>query len=329
MKKVIIVSISILLGNCVQKKQASPEIIEPILVKSIEKVTELDFVYGIKDLLINRDTLYIINGGTVYKGDVVLKKFIQIGKNGHGPGEYVEPNGLEVDKSIYISDSGKSSLLVFSKSGDFLAEMKLGDRFFALNPFVVADAENFAFSSPLAAPMNLYKKNLAEQSLESDSAKYMEAPENTDFVDRFYGLFRSSKYIFAISKTSNQILVFDKNGTLKSTFALPSEFFKGRFEFKLREIANDPGKLSSVFSLWSDAYIFNGELYLLIYENLGEKLEFMANTILVIGGVESGNLELKRVYKIKGEVNEQIAVNDSFLFVYNHTFGSLDQYSLD
>lgn len=87
--------------------------------------------------------------------------------------------------------------------------------------------------------------------------------------------------------------------------------------------------MRSTFHLIADAYYSEGNLYLLINENVGDDFEFISNKIIVIGMNDSNTPIIKKTYILDGDLFQQIAVSNKSMYAYNHSRSSIDEFLIE
>lgn len=102
---------------------------------------------GISGCHLVKDTMYISDYQSIYIYDIKGNYVRKISKRGRGRGEYLQLSFFDVNKrngEIYIYDSGKNQIMIYSPKGDFLRSFPVP----VVRDFAVTESGNFVFCYP-------------------------------------------------------------------------------------------------------------------------------------------------------------------------------------
>lgn len=331
LNKISLSLIILLFSSCSFQKDKKLEEVEIDPINIFSQIDNGGFLHEINDIKINEDDrneIFLINQGRVIKIDSNFIQYSEIGVYGEGPKEISFPSKIELNESgVYITDASQLKLLKFNNNGQFDKEWRLTDRYFAISDFSVEISDSnssqvkISFNSPIEGIINSF---IANDSL--TFGEEIKNPKPNSVAEDFYSILNNEKNYFAIPHSRKSFYVFDLNGKLENEVELPNDLFIERLKYKEEQIKKNVNNLNSTFKLISDAYYNQGNLYLLISQNEGENFDYYCNRVLVID--TKNDFALKGIFKLDGEVFNQIAIADNVLYTFDEVFSTIHKYIL-
>lgn len=289
------------------------------------------YVYKISDIDYKKEHYYIPMNGLIYVLNKEFKIIRVIGTNGEGPNEFVAPNKIGVyGDTIYVMDIGKVKFMSIIEKENLIKEWNIEDRYSTLNTFSVDSNKSVFFSTPqndaLFSEFNI--PNFDNPIKEFKNLKNVNKKKDDFNIDLHHILLSDQEELIAISPINGVIEVYNKKGEFLQEFYLPNKLIKSRLKYKENQIKVNSKNRFKQYNLINDVYFFNGKIYLLLCENLGEEDEYFCNKIAVIQKNDKNNYYLDKVIELEGESYKTICVNKDFIIGYDTFSKTIDLYRL-
>lgn len=193
------------------------------------------------------------------------------GREGYGPGEFVNPISCAVDDSLnfYVFNDGNKSFQIYNRTGQFsssFSELDGGlvfDRFAihenrlfyssGINPLLISDLNNTSSASVYGEKYDYEYLNSSEENIRNQRHVFITDENN----------------ILTIGASEPIIEIFSMDGLLLNRYDfsfIPA--VKSRLDYRDQKYQKNPEiRNNTVFDLIEDAYYFDNRLYALHYEN--------------------------------------------------------------
>ena len=186
----------------------------------------------------------------IYKFNAAGEKVLEFGAKGQGPGDFMNPNGLDVldDKTLVVNDSGNKRLSLFDLTVKFIKSVKMNDS--ATSLVALRNGKVALVTLPVGqSPANsivwrncVVLKDL-ETGAETEMASFEDSQPRSEFfvkVPQFIGAAQivrlgPDKLVVGYTK-SPDIAIYSVEGAKLSSFALELERIKITFDHLLYTI---------------------------------------------------------------------------------------------
>jgi len=272
-RKVLLYNILFVLVSCTNLVEVPEHTIE---------CNDILFDYKSQLKLSNIHSLYVFNNNLLFY-DVKTNKIIlsdvhgnqikNYGTTGKGPNEILQIGSLTVYKdSVFFFDNGNKRIGILNLLSDDLKTVPYPDGFYS-------DYSRFFIKNNRIYFSNLYsnkaiivfnenfdiKNNFGEKE---NLTKNFKPSSNS-----FYHVLEKSDIIIAVDVQAPLIKTYDNVGKLLKLYDLSNfALFKGRIDEIERKRKALENSKSTHFVFFQDAYMYDGNIYLLIVQNSGDRM---------------------------------------------------------
>lgn len=312
------------------------DLFDSIYVVPLQTTSE-SLVGRASKILFSNDTLYILD---VMKTKCVKRfkksgEYIDdIGNEGNGPGEYVEPTDIFIGKDITIYDQFQQKLIFYAKNGTFLYEKKVP---FAFMQFAFLDESTYLFR--YVNSQNFHIEQLSDYNLWTSDTSFNiglrglhRISGSTIALWSWTGMRHYGDSFFINDGISDTIYKVDNNKLLSSVYVLdfdghrPSEAYTS--SSKLREYSKKSDFYHFPRYDVCDKYLFlslgvNGRGYDVFYSN-DSKSAVCCNLI----SLSDNGVMFPSILDSESTVidNTFVSILDCYKLLDNPDFDSLSNY---
>jgi hypothetical protein len=300
----------------------------PALQKAVSYFDEVDYLYDIRCLDINNNSLYVVgyDAGNIFQMSMDLEPLRKLGNKGKGPGDLlITPQIAFHESKLFAISSNKQSILSFDVStGRFLDEKKL--------PTTLAGSEfkyRFFYNEGIFYANNL---NLGYFLFKIKDGDFFDGFEdNNEVQDTMNYYMKSGAHVL---KSSDGIVHISNSKPIIQEFAIGGELLR---IIDLKDVPAIKERLGFInrsevlasnqfYNIIEDAFIdvLNEKLYILSISGRDSPL---CNVISVF------NLEEEIVYEgqliLASNWYKTIAVKDNSLFAFNVNNSTVEKYLIN
>ena len=324
-KNFILYVLTLSFFSCIYQEKGNNEIqLNNDLILST--LSDSIFFVDIRSIIVSEDKLYIVDyekNHVVCMDEEGTISFI-IGREGHGPGEFLGAGQIfEFNDTLFVFSAGKNAIEVFNFA-NYIKTIHFnnivgrygGSRFFA-------NSENIYI--PLANPeSNISVISLKKKEVVSvfGNIQSFKTERQTIFQNFLNGVFYYENELFAVFSSLPKVERYSKNGDLKEVFSLMDiAILQEQLQFSQNQLHIE----NLTVNLISDSYLKNGFLYILLNHRKDENI--FSNRVLVLD-VSNGKIEYSRTLNLGEGRFRSIGVSNDFLWAFCGQQGSILRFPL-
>lgn len=297
-------------------------IIDLYPIASVDQLPDSSFISTISSMIKTTNRYYFAD----YKNNRVislnknLMDLLTVGVQGKGPGEFLGISQLYFENErLWAIDDGGRRVNIYNSKLEFQSSFHIPNQ--VSTRFFMKD-NNCYLSTPFEKkPISVFNK---DRKLINKFGKWYNGKK---FNRNERHLIINNNMIIAVLLTKPIVEIYSLDGVFQYDINFQdNEFVKSRLDYSNKYYKKNNGS-RVIVKMFSDAYVENEILYLLLITDADEKIR--SNTVLSIP-VDKINIKKVKAYKLnEGIWIKSIMIDNNKLFGFDHETGRILIYDIE